>query len=106
MAATFGLDHQAVVGLLLKLESEAYITKEVLSTQQFVLTNEGAQYHSTNSPEYQIYAAVPPEGIKLDELKKNFDANLFKIGLGNAVSGKYIENKQGLVTRVAPDLQD
>lgn len=40
-----------------------------IKRERWVLTVEGKTYAAAGSPEVQVFLAVPPEGISLDELQ-------------------------------------
>lgn len=90
LAQEWEMDHQALVGHLLKLESEFYIKTEVLESKRWALTKEGAHYFDHGTPEFVLLSKVPPEGIPRAELMKLVDDSTFKIGFSNAVAKKYI----------------
>ena len=92
-ADSFGVDHNAVYGCILSLESLEMVTRkvrhavhsliklhlldnvlkpaglQVIDHSRFVLTDEAKEYLSAGSPEAQTFNAVPASGIGLHELQ-------------------------------------
>ena len=53
---------------------------EVIEAKKWGYTQEGRTYAENGTPEFKVYQAVPPEGIKREDLQKLLDPNTFKIG--------------------------
>ncbi|KAI3973583.1 hypothetical protein MKW92_033309 [Papaver armeniacum] len=90
-SASVGIDHDEIVNTIKSLCGDQLVVFKESKKENYVLTNEGESYYSEGSPEFQIFSAVPPEGISLAELRKIYDAKIFKIGSSAAISNQWIE---------------
>lgn len=106
LAKELGMEHQALVGQLLKLELEQYVKLEVVESKRWAYTQEGKSYAENGTPEFKVYQAVPAEGIKREDLQKLVEGNTFKIGFQNAMSKKLIQVDKGVVRKAEGEVTD
>ncbi|KAI3855839.1 hypothetical protein MKX03_036993 [Papaver bracteatum] len=91
-STSFGIGHNEIVSTIQSLQGSELVVAKKSEKENYVLTGEGESYSEEGSPEFQIFSAVPPEGISLAELKKIiYDAKLFKIGSSTAIKNQWIE---------------
>ncbi|KAL4438203.1 hypothetical protein ABPG77_010564 [Micractinium sp. CCAP 211/92] len=99
-AATHNVPHLQLVGLLKSLQASDMITMEDIDHSRIVLTAEAQGYLGKGSPEAQVFAAVPPEGISLAEIKKQLGA-AGDVGFKQAMQSKWVAiDKSGGEPRV------
>ncbi|XP_044508982.1 phenylalanine--tRNA ligase alpha subunit, cytoplasmic-like isoform X2 [Mangifera indica] len=105
-AAERQLDHNDVVNVIKSLNGFRYVDAQNIKREAWVLTDEGRKYATEGSPEFQLFMAVPHEGsISKDELQKNLDPVVFKIGCSQAGKNRWVEmGKQ--VSRKVPNVED
>ena len=80
-AAEHGVDHQALVGTLKSLLADSFCSEDTISTTFWTLTEEGRAVVAAGSPEFQVFGAVPAEGVNLKALQDQL-GEVAKIGLG------------------------
>lgn len=105
-AATQGVEHQAVVGVMKSLEAESYVACEMKQTDKYDLTPEAVGYLSKGSPEMQLLSGLPNEGWTDAEMEAALGKELAAVGKGKAMknkwvsrdkaSGKYLKSVSGL----------
>ncbi|MED6204113.1 hypothetical protein PIB30_006181 [Stylosanthes scabra] len=105
-AAERNIDHNEIVNVIKSLHGFRYVDAEDIKRETWVLTDEGKTYTATGSPEFQLFNAIPPEGIPKDELQKKLDASVFKIGCAQAAKNKWVEMGKQLVTRKVQNVED
>lgn len=108
-AAAQNVPHLQLVGLLKSLQASDMITMEDVDHSRTVLTAEAQGYLGAGSPEAQVFAAVPPEGISLAEIKKQLGA-AGDVGFKQAMQSKWVAiDKSGgepRVVRKVDSIQD
>ncbi|XP_057752066.1 phenylalanine--tRNA ligase alpha subunit, cytoplasmic [Arachis stenosperma] len=105
-AAERNIDHNEIVNVIKSLHGFRYVDAEDIKRETWVLTDEGKTYTATGSPEFQLFNAIPPEGIPKDDLQKKLDPSVFKIGCAQAAKNKWVEMGKQLVTRKAQNVDD
>jgi phenylalanyl-tRNA synthetase alpha chain len=94
-AARSGFDHGAVMDVIKSLQGSGFVEAQSIKRNSWILTAEGESYAEGGSPEFQVFQAVPPEGISRVELEKKLEASVFKIGTGKAMKNKWLESLKG-----------
>eukprot|EP00004_Rigifila_ramosa_P019819 TRINITY_DN5089_c0_g1_i3.p1 TRINITY_DN5089_c0_g1~~TRINITY_DN5089_c0_g1_i3.p1 ORF type:complete len:517 (-),score=121.31 TRINITY_DN5089_c0_g1_i3:27-1577(-) len=87
-----GVDHQALVGMLKSLSSSEFLVLEFLSKRRITLSAEGLDIVQNGSPEAQVLAAIPKEGITVAALNEKLGA-VAKIGVGKGLNKLYRVDK-------------
>ena len=59
-----------------------------------MLTDEARGYLSAGTPEAQVFAAVPPEGIALPDLKAKLPAEVSDVGLKQAMAARWLATEK------------
>jgi PheRS DNA binding domain 3/PheRS DNA binding domain 1 len=90
-AAGLNVDHQVIVGVVKSLLVDQYVADEPLTTTFWTLTDEGQEIADKGSPEFQVYNAVPAEGIQMTELQAKLPGDVVKIGLGPCMKNKWLK---------------
>ncbi|KAK3043508.1 hypothetical protein RJ639_002087 [Escallonia herrerae] len=102
-----GLSHDEIVNVIKSLNGFRLVDAEDIKKEKWVLTNEGATYAATGSPEFQLFLAIPEEGISREELQRKLDASVFKIGFQQGIKNKWIEmGKSQAVSRKVQKVDD
>ncbi|KAF6136279.1 hypothetical protein GIB67_042764 [Kingdonia uniflora] len=104
-SATIGIDHKTVEDVIKSLHGSEFVIYEVHSEERWKLTKEGEQYAADGSPEFQLFSAVPPQGISKEDLKKKTGAAIFELGSKNAAKNKWI-NMGNFITRKVESVED
>ncbi|KAE9448574.1 hypothetical protein C3L33_19521, partial [Rhododendron williamsianum] len=104
-AAERGIDHQDIANIIKSLHGFKLVDAQDIKRERWVLTEEGKTYATAGSPEVQVFLAVPPEGISLDELQRKMDPTVFKIGRSQAIKNQWVEMGKQL-TRKVQDVDD
>ncbi|KAG5547911.1 hypothetical protein RHGRI_013558 [Rhododendron griersonianum] len=104
-AAERGIDHQDIANIIKSLHGFKLVDAQDIKRESWVLTEEGKTYAAAGSPEVQVFLAVPPEGISLDELQRKMDPTVFKIGRSQAIKNQWVEMGKQL-TRKVQDVDD
>ena len=99
------IDHQVLIGVLKSLHGDSYILDEPLTTTFWTLTEEGEEIRSKGSPEYQVYNAVPAEGMEMTALQVAL-GEVVKIGLGPCMKSKWLSKQGDRVVRTVENVQD
>ncbi|KAK9915034.1 hypothetical protein WJX75_003886 [Coccomyxa subellipsoidea] len=68
------------------------VVSEEISHFRYVLTEEAQGYRDQGSPEAQVYAAVPPEGIAMEDLEAKLGKIVTKNGLSHAIKHGYLKS--------------
>jgi phenylalanyl-tRNA synthetase alpha chain len=82
VAAATGLKVEAVVQAAAMLADKGLAAVRDEVETEYVLTGEGQKYAAEGLPERIVYAALPPEGLSLAELKGRFPQGLVNIAMG------------------------
>ncbi|KAJ0464476.1 putative phenylalanine--tRNA ligase [Helianthus annuus] len=77
-----------------------------IKKERWQLTAEGKTYAANGSPEFQLFMAVPPEGISRAELQKKLGDPGFKIGCQQAIKNKWVEMGKSQVSRKVAHVDD
>ncbi|KAK3024772.1 hypothetical protein RJ639_044933 [Escallonia herrerae] len=102
-----GLSHDEIVNVIKSLNGFRLVDAQDIKKEKWVLTEEGATYAATGSPEFQLFLAIPEEGISREELQRKLDASVFKIGFQQGIKNKWIEmGKSQLVSRKVQKVDD
>ena len=88
-AAEHGVDHQALVGTLKSLLADSFCSEETLSATFWTLTEEGRALVAAGLPEFQVFSAVPAEGMNLKALQDQL-GEVAKIDLGPCMKNKWL----------------
>lgn len=90
LAAALKVDHQNVVGAIKSIQCfEGVINVELKNTTKWLLSDEGKQVAQNGSYEYNLYVAIPDEGIAQTELMTKVPNA--KIGFSKAMSSRWIK---------------
>ncbi|XP_057502373.1 phenylalanine--tRNA ligase alpha subunit, cytoplasmic-like [Actinidia eriantha] len=77
-ASERGIDHQEITNIIKSRYGFKLVDAQDIKREKWVLTDEGRTYAAARSPEVQLFSAIPPEGISLEELQvidpKDIDA--------------------------------
>ncbi|XP_055806162.1 phenylalanine--tRNA ligase alpha subunit, cytoplasmic-like isoform X2 [Solanum dulcamara] len=68
-AEDFGFSHDEIVIVIRRLHGFRFVDTQDIRRERWVLTEEGKTYAAVGSPEFQLFSAVPPEGIAREELQ-------------------------------------
>ncbi|KAE8687049.1 putative phenylalanine--tRNA ligase alpha subunit [Hibiscus syriacus] len=93
-ASQQGLHHNDVVNFIKSLHGFRYIDAQDIKRESWVLTEEGKKYAAEDSPEVELFLAVPQEDyISKDELQasKKLEPSVFKIGCSQAGKNKWVD---------------
>ena len=101
-AASSGVDHKKVIGLIKSLEAAGVemVTSAAKDHSKLALTPEAETYVTAGSPEAQAFAAVPPEGCTLAEFKSKVDKAISEVGFKQAMQSKWLGMVKGAEPRV------
>ncbi|THG17162.1 hypothetical protein TEA_005872 [Camellia sinensis var. sinensis] len=126
-ASERGIDHQELTNIIKSLHGFRFVNAQDIKRERWVLTEEGRTYAAAGSPEVQVFLAIPPEGISLEELQgvlhwfdvecspwelkflaltRKMDPAVFKIGRSQAIKNQWLEMGKQLVTRKGVDILD
>jgi phenylalanyl-tRNA synthetase alpha chain len=109
-AAQLGLPHTELDKSLKSLLVDDYLTLTVLERKLLELTDEGAQYATKGTPEYQYAAALPfNEAIDKARAEELVGKEIAKIGFAKAMQRKWIAlegDKKDVVRRIAEVMED
>ncbi|PHU01862.1 putative phenylalanine--tRNA ligase alpha subunit [Capsicum chinense] len=93
-AQQFGFSHEEILNVIHRLHGFKFVEAKDIRRERWVLTEEGETYAAVGSPEFQLFSAVPPEGIiALEELQKKLDPAVYKIGWQQALKNKWVQMK-------------
>ncbi|KAF3638498.1 Phenylalanine--tRNA ligase alpha subunit [Capsicum annuum] len=93
-AQQFGFSHEEILNVIRRLHGFKFVEAKDIRRERWVLTEEGETYAAVGSPEFQLFSAVPPEGIiALEELQKKLDPAVYKIGWQQALKNKWVQMK-------------
>ncbi|KAG5526636.1 hypothetical protein RHGRI_032790 [Rhododendron griersonianum] len=105
-AADRGIDHQELTNIIKRLSGFRFVDAQDIKRERWVLTEEGKTYAAAGSPEMQVFNAIPPPGISLEELQRKLDPSVFKIGCSQAKKNQWVEMGKQLVTRKVDNVED
>ena len=98
-------DHQTLVGAIKSLLVDAYVVDAPITSSFWVLTDEGSDIAKNGSPEFQVYKAVPSEGINVVDLNASL-GEVAKIGLGPCMKNKWLKKDGDRIVRLVDDVKD
>ncbi|KAK9830129.1 hypothetical protein WJX72_009917 [[Myrmecia] bisecta] len=108
-AAGLHIDHNVLVSHIKSLVAHEMVNGETVTSKGLVLTAEAQGYVTIGTPEAQVFAAVPEEGIPLAQLKKQVGA-VGDVGFKQAMQQKWLAlDKSGSepkVVRKVASIQD
>jgi phenylalanyl-tRNA synthetase alpha chain len=99
------IDHQVIVGVIKSLLVDAYVIDEPVTNSFWVVTDEGNVMAEKGSPEYQVFQAVPVDGINVVELQNQLK-DICKIGLGQCMKNKWLKKDGDMIKRVVDNVND
>ncbi|OQR98578.1 phenylalanyl-tRNA synthetase alpha chain [Achlya hypogyna] len=107
-AQSLGLDHALVVGVIKSLLVDAFVTASEISTSFYVLSDEARGMLTHGSPEFQVFSAIPAEGIAKADLEVIVGAATFKVGQGACMKNKWIrmDKATGIISRNVESVTD
>ncbi len=108
LAQRWGVEHQAVVGIMKSLGSDGYIASEQASTSQVALTPAGQEALDNGSPEARVFAAIPTEGAAIPDVQAAAGQAVYKAGFGTALKAKWVimDKAAGRLSRGVDEIQD
>ena len=98
-------DHQLLVGAIKSLLVDAYVADQPITSSFWVLTDEGSEIAAKGSPEFQVYQAIPSEGINVNDLNASL-GNTAKIGLGPCMKNKWLKKDGDIILRIMDEVKD
>ena len=98
-------DHQTLVGAIKSLLVDAYVTDVPITSSFWVLTDEGSDIAKNGSPEFQVYKAVPSEGVNVVDLNASL-GEVAKIGLGPCMKNKWLKKDGDRILRLVEGVKD
>ena len=104
-AESNNVDHQNLIGALKSLLVDAYAADVPITSSFWVLTDEGSEIVTKGSPEFQVYQAVPAEGISVVELNTTM-GEIGKIGLGPCMKNKWLKKDGDRIIRIMERVKD
>nr|XP_043628892.1 phenylalanine--tRNA ligase alpha subunit, cytoplasmic [Erigeron canadensis] len=105
-AAEQGISHDEIVNAIKSLNGFGFVVAQDIKRERWQLTEEGKTYASAGSPEFQLFTAVPPEGISRVDLQKKLGDSVFKIGCQQAIKNKWVEMGKLQVSRKVENVDD
>ncbi|XP_071734535.1 phenylalanine--tRNA ligase alpha subunit, cytoplasmic-like [Rutidosis leptorrhynchoides] len=106
-AAQHGFSHDEIMSVIQSLIGSEFVVAQPISRiERWQLTAEGKTYASNGSPEFQLYSAIPSEGISCAELKTKLGDLVFKIGWQQAIKNKWLEMGKAQVSRKVDHVED
>lgn len=97
-AASLGVTHKELEDVIKSLSAFRIVESADISKETWVLTDEAKGYAARGSPEWHVFAAVPPEGASKAALKEKL-GNVYTIGEKTAARNKWIRFEKDLVRR-------
>lgn len=98
-------EHQNLIGAIKSLLVDAYVADEPITSSFWVLTDEGSEIATKGSPEFQVYQAVPVEGISVVDLNASL-GDVAKIGLGPCMKNKWLKKDGDRIVRISEEVKD
>ncbi|KAH0719765.1 phenylalanine--tRNA ligase alpha subunit, cytoplasmic-like [Solanum tuberosum] len=105
-AQDLGFSHDDIVNVIRRLHGFRLVDAKDIRRERWVLTEEGKTYAAVGSPEFQLFSAVPPEGIAREDLQKKLDPAVYKIGCQQAIKNKWVEMAKTLVSKKVQHADD
>ncbi|GJX43768.1 phenylalanine--tRNA ligase alpha subunit, cytoplasmic [Tanacetum coccineum] len=105
-AVEAGLGHAEVINTIKSLKGSKYVVTQDIKKESCHLTAEGETYAANGSPEYQLFMAIPPEGITIVELQKKLGDSIFKKGRQHANKNKWVEMGKSQASRKVEHIHD
>ncbi|GJV01933.1 phenylalanine--tRNA ligase alpha subunit, cytoplasmic [Tanacetum coccineum] len=105
-AVEAGLGHEEVINTIKSLKNSKHVDTQDIKKESCHLTAEGETYAANGSPEYQLFMAIPPEGITIVELQKKLGDSIFKIGRQHANKNKWVEMGKSQASRKVEHIDD
>lgn len=105
-ADEFKISHDEIVNVTKSLNGYGLVIAKDIKREKWVLTKEGQVYAASGSPEFQVFSAIPPEGISPDELQKKLNPGLYKVGFGQAMKNQWLEKGKTLISRKVQHVED
>ncbi|KAI7730101.1 hypothetical protein M8C21_033307 [Ambrosia artemisiifolia] len=105
-AVQIGFSHEDIVNAIKSLNGFRYVDAQDIKKERWQLTAEGKTYAANGSPEFQLFMAVPPEGISRVDLQKKLGDSVFKIGCQQAIKNKWVEMGKSQVSRKVAHVDD
>ncbi|PWA58998.1 phenylalanyl-tRNA synthetase [Artemisia annua] len=101
-----GISHDEIVNVIKSLNGYKYVIAKDIKKEKWQLTAEGQAYAANGSPEFQLFTAIPPEGISKADLQKKVGDSVFKIGCQQANKNKWVEMGKTQVSRKVEHVDD
>ncbi|KAJ6846784.1 phenylalanine--tRNA ligase alpha subunit, cytoplasmic-like [Iris pallida] len=98
-ASDVGIDHAEIESVIKSLSAFQFVDSKDIKKDRLLLTEEGKTYAANGSPEFQVFMAVPSDGISRPELEKKVGAQIFKIGSSQAIKSNWVMIKNNWVSR-------
>ena len=98
-------EHQNLIGAIKSLLVDAYVADEPITSNFWVLTDEGSEIATKGSPEFQVYQAVSAEGISVVDLNTSL-GDVAKIGLGPCMKNKWLKKDGDRIVRISEGVTD
>lgn len=89
-AAANGWDHNAVVGVIKSLEAAEMVVTKDIAHSKYVVRGDAEPYVAAGSPEAQVFAAVPADGITLADLQAALPSDVVDLGFRQAMQQKWV----------------
>ncbi|XP_071735453.1 phenylalanine--tRNA ligase alpha subunit, cytoplasmic [Rutidosis leptorrhynchoides] len=101
-----GFSHEETVNAIKSLRGTKHVDTQDIKKESWLLTDEGKTYAANGSPEFQLFTAIPPEGISRADLQKKLGDSVFKIGSQQAIKNKWVEVGKTQVSRKVEHVDD
>ncbi|KVI08535.1 Aminoacyl-tRNA synthetase, class II [Cynara cardunculus var. scolymus] len=101
-----GISHDEIVNVIKSLNGFRFVDAQDIKKERWQLTAEGKTYAANGSPEFQLFMAIPQEGISRVELQKKLGDSVFKIGCQQAIKNKWVEMGKSQVSRKVAHVDD
>ncbi|KAI3798557.1 hypothetical protein L1987_33834 [Smallanthus sonchifolius] len=105
-AAEKGISHEEIVNVIKSLNGFRFVDAQDIKKERWQLTAEGKTYAANGSPEFQLFMAVPADGISRAALQKKLGDSVFKIGCQQAIKNKWAEMGKSQVSRKVAHVDD
>uniref|UniRef100_A0A3Q7IBT1 PheRS DNA binding domain-containing protein n=1 Tax=Solanum lycopersicum TaxID=4081 RepID=A0A3Q7IBT1_SOLLC len=105
-AQDLGFSHDDIVNVIRRLHGFRLVDAKDIRRERWVLTEEGKTYAAVGSPEFQLFSAVPSEGIAREDLQKKLDPAVYKIGCQQAIKNKWVEMAKTHVSKKVQHADD
>ncbi|PWA58995.1 phenylalanyl-tRNA synthetase [Artemisia annua] len=105
-AVAVGISHEEIVNAIKSLMYSKSVNAQDIKKESCKLTDEGKTYAAKGSPEYQLFMAIPPEGITIVELQKKLGDTIFKIGCQQANKNRWVKMGKSQASRKVEHVDD